>query len=320
MDGDFRKNLDSARGIAEFVIALNLDIRGFSSWSLTVDSAQTALYIKKVYAKLIDTYFAEANLIKPTGDGLFVVRAFEESQLKEVVSSTVKDAIAIVETFDSLCDDDDMVNFDVPEDVGIGIARGSACRLASDTLTLDYSGHVLNLASRLMELARPRGVILDAMLGVDLLPEETRDQFQDETVYLKGVSPEVPVAVKYWPDEVEMEEAAKHPIGEKRWKHETMTTTRRELEASEGRAYRFSLAQQPIAEHELVCTVEHDAVTPGGRKSQTRTTFFDFPAEIVETAGRKEARFDQGALAERLKRSDVGPTWEVAVKVDYRVM
>lgn len=320
MDGDFRKNLDSARGIAEFVIALNLDIRGFSSWSLTVDSAQTALYIKKVYAKLIDTYFAEANLVKPTGDGLFVVRAFEESQLKEVVSSTVEDAITIVKTFESLCDDDDMINFDVPEDVGIGIARGSACRLASDALTLDYSGRVLNLASRLMELARPRGVILDAMLGVDLLPDEIRDQFQDQTVYLKGVSPDVPIPVKYWPHEVEIDEAAKHPIGEKRWKHETMTTSRRELEASEGRAYRFPLDQQPIADHELMCTVEHDAVTPGGRKSQTRTSIFDFPVEIVETAGRVAARFDQGSLAERLKRNDVGPTWEITVKVAYRVM
>jgi hypothetical protein len=53
MHRDFRALLDEARGISEFVFAVNVDIRGFSDWSLTVDSAQTAIFVKKIYAKLI---------------------------------------------------------------------------------------------------------------------------------------------------------------------------------------------------------------------------------------------------------------------------
>jgi len=285
-----------------------------------VDSAQTALFIKKIYARLIDTYFADASLVKPTGDGLLVVKAFDESDLKEIVATTVTDAMEIVETFGSLCDDDDMVNFDVPQDVGVGIARGSACRLASDDLTLDYSGRVLNLASRLMELARPRGVILDATLGTTLLADDVRSRFSAETVYLKGVSPDEPTQVCCWPDEVEIPESYKHPFGEKRWAHATMETTRRQLEESEAANYRFTLDPQPIIDHDAECSIEHAAVTPGRRKSRSRTKIFDHPVEIVESAGRKSARIDQTKLADSLRSAGVGPTWGVKVSVSYRTM
>ena len=54
----------------------------------------------------------------------------------------------------------------------IGISRGTVCRLVSKGKTLDYSGRVVNLASRLMDDARPSGVVFDASVGIDLLSEE----------------------------------------------------------------------------------------------------------------------------------------------------
>lgn len=102
MHRDFRDLLDEAMGVSEFVFAMNLDIRGFSDWSLTVDSAQTAIFLKKIYSKLIDRYFDDAAFIKPTGDGLLVVVNFEEDALASVATRLVRIAIEIVENFGDL--------------------------------------------------------------------------------------------------------------------------------------------------------------------------------------------------------------------------
>lgn len=319
MVSDFRKNLDSAVGVSEFVLALNLDIRGFTNWSLEVDSAQTALYVKKVYAKLIDRYFLDAAMVKPTGDGLFVVESFDEEHLESNVQRSVQNSLEIIETFGSLCDDEPMINFPVPQDVGIGLSRGSACRLSSGDLTLDYSGRVLNLAARLMDLARPRGLVFDVGLGIDLLPDDLMATFSTDNVYLKGASPTEPVAVYYRPDEIEIPEVNKHPIGETRWEQTKVELTPKDMEEGSPN-WRFELDPQPIGNHEAQCQVSHDSVTKGGRKSKSRTTYTTFPVTIGEVAGEKVARVHVKKLAADLKEKGVGPSWPVKIVVSYRSM
>lgn len=314
----FRKELDTATGVSEFVVAQNLDIRGFSDWSLEVDSAQTALFLTKLYAKLIDTYFSSASYIKPTGDGLLVVEAFEEPELMEVLSRTVASARQIVDDFGSLCDGDRMINFSVPTNVGIGIARGTAARLASKK-TLDYSGRVLNLASRLMDLARPKGIVVDEGFGLDFLPSELKGDFAKHDVYLKGVSPNVALGVRCWPPDIEIPEIYLHPLNEKRWEHEILETTRRQLEQADGQNYRFNLDPVPLPNSEIVCQINHPAVTPGKRKARGRRTNFPFDVEQDEVAGVAVARIDQKALAKALEGAGVGPSWGVRVKVSYRI-
>jgi hypothetical protein len=315
----FRKELDAATGRSEFVVALNLDIRGFSNWSLEVDSAQTALFLTKLYARLIDDYFGNASYIKPTGDGLFVVETFEEADLMEVLARTVGNAKTIVDSFSAVCDGEKMINFPTPNEVGIGIARGTASRLASPEVTLDYSGRVLNLASRLMDLARPQGVVIDDGFGLEFLSDDLKGGFTERDVYLKGVSPNKPVKVHCWP-EIEIPEIYLHPLNEERWEHETLETSRGQLEQADGRKFRFELGQPPIPGSKLVCEVEHPASTPGGRKAKGRMTTFPFRVDMGEVAGTPVARIDQGVLATRLKTNRVGPTWDVLVKVSYRVM
>ena len=57
MHTQFRGHLENAKGQSEFIIAVNLDIRGFSSFSKNVESPDVAMYIKRIYMKLIDNYF-----------------------------------------------------------------------------------------------------------------------------------------------------------------------------------------------------------------------------------------------------------------------
>jgi hypothetical protein len=69
---------------SEFVIAVNADIRGFTSFNETSDSKEAALFISKVYKKLISEYFPK-NFFKLTGDGLLVVVPCHEKQKTNVV-------------------------------------------------------------------------------------------------------------------------------------------------------------------------------------------------------------------------------------------
>lgn len=314
----FRKALDDATGISEFVIVQNVDIRGFSDWSLEVDSAQTALYIKKVYAKLIDRFFSHASFIKPTGDGLLVVEAFEENDLAEVASRTVKDAIEIVENFASLCSDEDMINFSVPSKVGIGLSRGTASRLSSKTRTLDYSGRVLNLASRLMDLARPRGVVIDGGYGLNLLPEELATLFHQDSAYLKGIAPMQPLPVYCWPDDIEIPPWHKRPLGEERWEHKELTYTLREIQTMSFRRHRVDLDPAPLQETAIEGEVAFPALTPAGNKS-TGITYLPIEMSRNATGGAHFAVFDLDDLADRLAANGVKPSWRVTIKVSYQV-
>jgi class 3 adenylate cyclase len=161
MHRDLAALLPKATGVSEFVIALNVDIRGFSSFAKLAESSEAALFLKKVYLKLITEYFEDASFFKPTGDGLLIVQAFEEEELQQMVTGMVTKCLSVVTAFPHLLDGDPMINFDVPRKIGIGLTRGAATRLVSNDKILDYSGRPLNLASRLMDLARPSGIVMD---------------------------------------------------------------------------------------------------------------------------------------------------------------
>ena len=81
MHREFRELLEKATGFSEFVVAINVDIRGFSPFSKTVESPEVAMFIKRVYMKLIDEYFSNASFFKPTGDGLLVILPYTEENL-----------------------------------------------------------------------------------------------------------------------------------------------------------------------------------------------------------------------------------------------
>jgi hypothetical protein len=137
MHRTFRKLLDQATGSSEYVVVTNVDIRGFSAFSTTVDSADTGLYIKKVYARIIDDYFERASFFKPTGDGLLLTVPYEEKTLGDTVQWTLETCFELLDDFPTLVAGDAMVNFGVPDRIGIGVSRGSASCLRSGETILD---------------------------------------------------------------------------------------------------------------------------------------------------------------------------------------
>jgi len=84
-------------------------------------------------------------------------------------------------------------------------------------VVLDYSGHLLNLASRLTDLARPRGIVLDGAFGLDLLTDQQQGLFEEQEVYLPSVAEESPRRVYILSGVVELAEAAHRPVRLERW-------------------------------------------------------------------------------------------------------
>src|SRR4051794_25751906 len=95
--------LPAARGESQLVVAVFLDVRGFSSFAGIAESAEAALFLKSVYLRILNEYFPDASFFKPTGDGLMLLSDYEESDLGDTVNQVVATSLSLVEDFPNLC-------------------------------------------------------------------------------------------------------------------------------------------------------------------------------------------------------------------------
>jgi class 3 adenylate cyclase len=312
----FRELLDAAIGTSEYVVVANVDVRGFSAFSTRVDSADTGLYIKKIYARLIDDYFGVASFFKPTGDGLLLTIPYSEETLRAVIVDVIGTSFRLLDDFESLLDGDPMITFETPPAIGIGLSRGSASCLRSGETVLDYSGRVLNLASRLMGLARPSGVVCDGAFGVELLPDDLASSFMSEEVYLPGIAETTPISIRYSWEYTEISLAAKRPLKDYVWKTQTFTNTLNELEEGAPR-HRVYLEERPADESQIAVDARYPQVTASGRKRadvvSIRAAAFDYALD----ASRPYVSVHTTALASALRSLGVKGPWEVYVSINY---
>jgi class 3 adenylate cyclase len=245
MHREFKKLLPNAIGASQFAIAVFVDIRGFSAFSQETESPDTAMYVKRVYARLIDQYFPDASFYKPTGDGLMVIIGYEEASLSETSSKTVRSALAAVNDFALICKDDPMINFPVPKNLGVGIARGTACKISSKDKVIDYSGRLLNLAARLTNLARPAGIVIDGDFWFSMIPEPERARFAERKVYLRGIAESNPRIVFVLDKVTNIPKENLVPLDQPAWETSEVTKMFQELPPLLPR-YRIILAKRPV--------------------------------------------------------------------------
>jgi hypothetical protein len=123
-----------------------------------------------------------------------------------------------------------MINFLLPQAIGFGIARGTACCLFSGEQILDYSGHLLNLASRLNDLARPSGIVLDGNYLSSVIPEAQRGMFKEQEVYLRSIAEDKPMKVFYLDKYVRVSELSLSPLAGETWKTIVKTFTKNQFD------------------------------------------------------------------------------------------
>lgn len=229
MKRGLRTALETARGRSEFVICVVADIRGFSAFSINHESPDVAMYIRRVYMRLIDDFFPFATFHKATGDGLLMTVPYEDAtSLAENAQTAIESCLRCLDEFANIAAGDLMINFETPDKIGFGVARGTACCVFSGRTVLDYSGHLLNLTSRLMDLARPSGIVLDNTLGLEVLQADTGGLFEAHDVYIRSVAEDQPRTIYALKNVVEIPEQATRPLRFEHWETIKVTKTVRQ--------------------------------------------------------------------------------------------
>ncbi len=312
----FRELLNNATGISEFIVAVYVDIRNFSKFSQKVESPNVAMYIKRVYMKLIDEYFTNACFFKPAGDGLLILIPYSEQNLCDVLTDTINNCFRAMTDFGSFAVKDRMINFDVPQKIGIGLSRGVACRLFSGDKVLDYSGRPLNLASRLNDLARPSGIVFDTSFGIDCLPTKLANRFEIEKVYIKGISEEEPLEIFFSKDYTTIDPRSKKSIQEIEWHVKKDNRTLKEIKDL-GSNFNYKLDNKPVDPEKVRIQISHPTIKRG-RKLKGFVTFFDFSDfEYYLEAGKPKIRIQFDALAKRLAEEGIKSNWNITIKIMY---
>jgi class 3 adenylate cyclase len=320
MHRELKQLLSTARGESHLVVVVFLDVRGFSSFAKIAESSEAALFLRSMYEQILDNYFPNAAFFKPTGDGLMIILDYEAASLSDVVNHAVASSISLVNDFPELTSGDPMINFEVPGSLGIGLARGAATALISDGKVLDYSGRPLNLASRLMDLARPQGVVFSDTLGCGLLGDDYLKQFTEEQVYVKGIAEDAPMSVHILSDSVRLPDASKRPINKYIWKK--TETEELKLKGIRERSPKFvhKLDAPPAIPDDIRVHMEHPARTAQGRKHPKFMIRPTLKAVLHENQGISYAAVDYAAIAKMLTDYGVKETWPIKITIEYAVL
>jgi class 3 adenylate cyclase len=312
MTNDFAAALVDADGRSEWIIVVVADIRGFSDFSTRNESTNIAMFIKRFYLRLINEYFAAANFVKPTGDGLLMTFQYNEHNLESVALEVIRACVRCLADFPTLCVDDPMINFNVPQAIGFGVARGTACCLFSGSETLDYSGHLLNLAARLNDLARPAGIVIDGNFQRRVLPEELRETFADEKVYVRGIADTAPITVMFQRDLVTIPRTALTPLALEQWNVISRQFTYRAVQASRPR-YQFTLPARLKEASKLKVSL----YVP--RRGKKDSDIYDFTENSTysDAGAQPELTFNMAEARKLLKQSNPSQRSTITFRIEF---
>src|SRR3989442_14937977 len=92
------------RGDSLAAIIVFADVRSFSAFCKAHDSAEVALYISKLFQKLIDHFsgISKSAFYKSTGDGLLMVFPYEEEQFESAYKAIVSKCLDCHDSFSKL--------------------------------------------------------------------------------------------------------------------------------------------------------------------------------------------------------------------------
>lgn len=321
MHRDLRDLLHSAEGQSQKVVVLFLDVRGFTSFAGIAESTDAADFLKSTYIRMLDQYFTDAVYFKLTGDGMMVIYNFtDEDTLTSSLRKAVNSSLALVQAFPSITKDDRMINFPVPQSLGVGLARGSATVISSGGKILDYTGRPLNLAARLMDLARPAGVVFDDSFGFELLESNVRNKFSKENVYIKGIAEQAPIGIYHLAGQTRIREQNKFPMNSlSRFTEDTETKTLGEL-IERGASFRHLLAQQPARTDDIEVHLKYEKIKSDGTRHPTMRWTPSYKAKYKKAQNKHYAVFNYKSITEKMQAEDKTELdWEVEVTIEYSI-
>jgi class 3 adenylate cyclase len=319
MHRDLSKLLHSATGVQQKVVAMFLDVRGFTSFAGLAESPDAADFLKSAYTRMLDDHITEPAYFKLTGDGMMVIYTFvDRDSLTTVLNRTVDMSIQLVDAFPDLTRDDPMINFSVPRNLGVGLARGPATMIRSGRKVLDYTGRPLNLAARLMDLARPSGVVFDGSFGIELLNDELAKRFSKEPVYIKGIAEEKPTDVYYLDGRTEIPAYTRIPIRPPtRFTEPTFRVPFSKV-IEWAPLFQFTLTREPLQTEDVLIHVHWPVKTPSGEKGTARW-MPSYDGTLLRKLNAWYAEFDLKPIVKEMEKEGCLPSWPVDLTIEYSV-
>jgi class 3 adenylate cyclase len=302
-----------AEGRSEFVIAVVCDIRNFSGFSVGRQAPEIAMFIRKFYEKLLSVYFTDAVFAKPTGDGLLMAfrYKYDQADLLAVSESVLKQCQRAIKDYPTMFTDDLMINYTLPERIGFGVARGTAFCLFAGEEVIDYSGQVFNLASRLNDLAKPSGIVIDGAFLLNVIPKNMQGAFRTEEVYIRGIAEDVPHEI-FCSEDVVITEAAKTPINSHTWEKSERIIPYGQVKKVSG-VYSIQLPAEPMAKSKCKLKLSWmSLINPGHITSMEVTEF-----SLIKDAEGIRITFDLARERERLVEEKLKSDSEVTISVHY---
>jgi class 3 adenylate cyclase len=310
---DMVRKFRDAEGRSEFVIAVVCDIRNFSGFSVGRQAPEIAMFIRKFYEKLLSVYFTDAVFAKPTGDGLLMAfrYKYDQADLLVVAESVLKQCQKAIQDYPTMFTDDLMINYPLPERIGFGVARGTAFCLFAGEEVIDYSGQILNLASRLNDLAKPGGVVVDGAFLLGVIPKVLHDEFRMEEVYIRSIAEDEPHKI-YCSKDVVISEAAKTPINSHTWEKAERIVPYGQIRKVSS-IYSLQMPVEPASKDKCKLKMSWmSLVNPG---HMTSIEVIDF--SLIKDAEGNRITFDLANERERLADEALKSDSEVTICVHY---
>lgn len=310
------KLLEEAEGRSQAVIAVFVDVRGFSEFSTSVDSVEVAWFLKRMYHLVLTEYFPNAEFCKPTGDGLLIVLHYKDTALRAVANMAAEAALRLSEEFEQKLADDEVLTFNVPTKIGVSLTRGTACEIVSGARTIDYSGKLLNYAARLNEVCRPYGVILDGTFARVLEPSTLTSSFSEHKIYLRSVAEDNPVGV-LTSHSVELPHGCFSAMSGEEWTelfNQDLTIKQARIK---GARYSWDLP----ADYKVGTDFILDATMPSyvdGKKISTQMVYFDLRFKPVKAPGGFSVMLNFENIAERAEKANLNARDKITLVGRYQ--
>ena len=216
--------------------------------------------------------------------------------------------MTLVDTFGQITADDYMINFAVPQKLGVGVARGSATRLVSDGGVLDYTGRCLNLATRLMDKARPFGVVFADKHAKQLMTPEVAMLFTNDKVCIRGISEQEPLPILITRG-VEIAASDREPIPEAKhaWGDERTISV---SEVRDSSSHAFYLPRAPRSHERVGVYVEFPLFDKDGRRKDT-VSWFEVYGDYLEQPGGPLVWINLKEVKNRIKQLPASTTGKI---------
>ena len=211
--------------------------------------------------------------------------------------------------FGQITADDYMINFPVPQKLGVGIARGSATRLISDGGVLDYTGRCLNLAARLMDKARPSGVVFADIHAKQLMTPEVALLFTSDEVCIRGISEQEPIPIVISTG-VEIAASDREPIldASNRWGHARTLSV---AEVRESSSHAFYLPRPPRSFERVGVHVEYPLFDKNG-KPKDSVSWLDVYGDYLQQPNGSLVTIDFKNVKDRIKQLPATTTSKIS--------